>query len=577
MTLSRLRKAYYSSLFIVLTLFVASYSNLAEGGAVLWVGQNLFYIAILLVFGSLFYVIASIRSDALSWVEGCAIGAFCLCLFLVVWVGSGPLPFDLDSIVYMHSISYTLQNGWSPNLANNGPGLISSPYSLPMQSMLGAALVLVTNASYIAVAKYLPLMLMVVFSVIYYALVSERFGKKVALLSLAAVASFAILISYANTFNNIVLGTVYFVLILLLVFMRLSADRMVLTILVFFVTVCFVLTHDLTVIFLIAALAVLALKDQILRTRYPKLASRSDDVTVILLVAMVAVFGYYAFAHFGPLETIVGTFTHQISVEVASATPPSSWSFPILVQRAIYAVFIIFSLTLAVFRAKADRARFLSRYANFLLIGVAFFALSIATQLVTAPFNWDQVSLYGWFFFLPVTLAMLYDRRDLPVLARRGVLCSLSAVLVAAVVFGNVYALPTSLLDHTGANEYLGGTFKDWTKPSEWNAALWTVQHKSSGGQVVGDELVRRLYLGNSPNFSGTFTSIESYNATSSNSIILVRNENSYQIVGNFYVAAGTHPQPVNASALTTNLLSNQSLYHVYDDGEVRILYNSAP
>jgi hypothetical protein len=577
MTLSRLRKIYYSLLFIFLTLLVASYSNLAQGGAILWTGPNLFYITMFLVVASLFYVIVSSRSDSFSWVEACAIGAFCLSLFLLVWVGSGPLPNDLDSILYMHSISFTLQNGWSPNLANNGSLLIIYPYALPMQSMLGAALVLVTNSSYIAVAKYLPLLLMAVFSVIYYALVSEKFGKKVSLLSLAAVASFPILMGYANLFNNIVLGTVFFLLIFLLVFMRFSSNRLVLTVLVFFVIACFVLTHDLTVVFLIAALAVLALKDQILRISYPELTALSENVMIILFVAVVAAFAYYAFAHFGPLETIVDTFTHQLSTEVASVTPPSSWSFSILIERALYALFIIFSITLAVFRAKADSKRFLSRYANFFLLGGAFFALSIVSQLAKSPFNWDLVSIYGWLFFLPVTLAMLYEWRDFPILTRRRILCSFSAVLVAAVVFGNVYVLSTNVLDHTGANEYLGGSFKGWTKPSEWDAALWTLQYKKSGSQVVGDDLVRRLYLGNSPNFSGSFTSIGSYNTTSTNSIILIRNENSYKIVGNFYPAAGTQRQVVNASELTTNLLNNQSLYRVHDDGEVRILYNPAP
>jgi hypothetical protein len=572
MTLSRLRKTYYSLLFIFLTLLVASYSNLAKGGAVLWTGQNLFYISVLLVFASLFYAIASSRSDSFSWVEACAIGVFCLSLFLLAWVGSGPLPFNLDSILYMHSISFALQNGWSPNLANNGPLLIGAAYALPMQSMLGAALVLVTNASYITVAKYLPYLLMVVFLVIYYSLVAKIFGKKVSLLSLAAIASFLLLIGFANTFNNITLGTVFFLLILSLLFMRDSRNQLVLTILALFVIGCFVLTHDLTYVFLVAALGVLALKDQILRTHYPELSLRNENVTNVLLVAVVAVFAYYTSLYFGPIQTIVGTFAGQLAIEVTSAKPPSGWSFPILVERALWLLFISFSITLAVFRAKADSIRFLSRYASFFLLGGAFFAFSIASQLIKAPFDWDTVSLYGWFFFLPVTLAMLYERGDLPRLARRGILCSFSAVLVAALVFGNVYAIPTNVLDHTGANEYKAPE-KDWTKLSEWNAALWTVQYKKSGSQVVGDELVRRLYLGNSPNFTGNFTIIVN-GITPSDSIILIRNENLYQIVGNFYVAKGTQPEAVNSNELITNLLSNQSLYRVYDDGEVRILHH---
>jgi hypothetical protein len=294
-------------------------------------------------------------------------------------------------------------------------------------------------------------------------------------------------------------------------------------------------------------------------------------------MAIVASFAYYAFVYFGPLQTIVEIFTNQIVLEVTSATPATTWSFPILVQRVLYVLFISFSIALAAFRAKEDSIRFLSRYADFFVLGGAFFTLSVVSTLIKVPFNWDLISVYGWFFFLPVTLAMLYERGDLPILARRGVVYSFSAVLVAAIVFGNVYALPTNLLNHTGANEYLGGSFKDWTKLSEWDAGLWTIHYKSSGSQVVGDELVRRLYLSNSPNFTGNFTPIQSNNATSSDSIILIRNENSYQILGNFYPSKGTQAAAVNANQLITNLLSNQSLYRVYDDGEVRILYNPPP
>jgi len=574
MTLSRLRKTYYSLLFILLTIFVVSYGNLAQGGAVLWTGQNLFYITVVLIFVSLFYIIASSRSDSFSWVEACAIGAFCLTLFLLVWVGSGPLPFDLDSILYMHSINYTLQNGFSPNLAQNENFLLRNEYGLPMQSVLGAALMLVTDSSYIAVAKYLPLLLMGVFLVIYYSLIEQKFGKKVSLLSLAAVASFLLLLGFPNTLNNVDLGTVFFLLILSLIFMRNLRNQFVVTILAFFVIGCFVLTHHLTFILLVAALAALALKDQALKIGHTELRLRERNVTILLIVAIVTALIYYTVAYVGPIEAIVAAFTRQIGIEVPAAKPASAWSLPILVERALFLLFTIFSITLAVFRAKADYTRFLARYASFFLLGGVFFALSVASGLIQAPFTWDRINIYGWFFFLPVTLAMLYERGDRPILARRWILCSFSAVLVAGLVFGNMYALPTNLLDHRAANEFQGGPFKNWTKLSEWNAVLWTIQHKKSGSQVVGDELIRRLYLGNSPNYTGSFTRIEFFNTTSNDSITLIRNENSYEIIGDFYLAKGAQAPLLNASEFTTNLLSNQSLYRVYDDGEVRLLYN---
>jgi hypothetical protein len=580
MTLSRLRKTYYIVLCIFLTVLVASFSNLAQGGAVLWSGQNLFYITVFLVCASVFYVIASSRSDSFSWVEACAISAFCLSLFLVVWVGSGPLPYDLDSILYMHSISFTLQNGVSLNLIRTASPLISNQYGLPMQSMLGAALVLVTNASYITVAKYLPLLLMCIFLVIYYPFASERFGTKVALISLAPVASFLLLNGYANTFNDYELGTVFFLLSLSLVFMRDRNNQLVLTMLVFFIIGCFVLTHDLSFVIFIAALAILVLKDQILRIRYPELNLPKENVINIFLVAVVAVFIYFTYVFFGPIQTIVAVFANRLAIEVTSATPVSTWALGTLIERLIYGLFIGVAVILALVQARADSLRFFSRYADFFLLGAGIFALGVVGALVKVPFNWDRISIFGWFFLVPVTLAMLFERRDRPILTRRGVIYSFSAVLVAALVFGNVLALPTNILDHTGANDYTGGTFKDWTKPQEFDSALWTIHYKNSGTQVVGDELVRRLYLSNSPNFTGNFEAIQYYNngtSSSSDSIILIRNENLYQIIWGFYPTKGSQPQLFSAKALITNLLGNQSLYRVYDDGGVRILYSPPP
>src|SRR5450830_972935 len=246
MKLSRLRKTYYIALTFFLTLLVSSFSNISAGGSILWTGQNLFYISVFFAFASLFYLIANSKTESFSWIEAFVIGAFCLSLFLVVWVGSGPLPYDIDSIISLHSIDFTLSHGFSLVDVSNPQLYIRSTYSLPMQSLLGAALVLVTNSSYITVAKYLPLLLFLVFLVIYYALVSQRYSKQAALLSLVIVASFPFFMQF-DVLNNVDLGTVFLLLTLSLVFWRNLSNRYVFTALIFFVVGCFTLTHHLTV------------------------------------------------------------------------------------------------------------------------------------------------------------------------------------------------------------------------------------------------------------------------------------------------------------------------------------------
>ncbi|MGZ7115561.1 MAG: hypothetical protein ACXVI0_11010, partial [Halobacteriota archaeon] len=365
MILSRLSKTYYSLLFILLTLLVASYSNIAQGGAVLWTGQNPFYIAVFLIFASLFYVIASSRSDSFSWVEACAIGAVCLALFLVVWSGSGKPSFDYDSTIYVHSIDFTLRNGFIPSLANNNYFLIVSPYSFPLQSMLGAALVLLTNSSYMTVGEYLPLLIFLVFLVVYYALASQRFCKKAALLSLAIVASFPFFTGFSNSVSNADLGAVFLLLTIFLVFLRDSGNPDVFTALAFFVIACFVLTHHLSFVLLIVALAALVFEEQILRRRLD-LNVRTGTLTSVLFVAIIAVSLYYIYVDFGPIQTMVNTFTNQVGIEVSSGTPVATWPAVIIAQRVIFLVFIGFSVFLSVSLVRADLRRFfLSPYADF--------------------------------------------------------------------------------------------------------------------------------------------------------------------------------------------------------------------
>jgi len=571
MKLTRLRKTYYTLLFLFFALLISSYNNIAHGGAILWGGQNLFYFAFFFVTLSLFYTIASSKNDALNWVELFAVSAFCLSLLLILWVGAGPLPNDPDSIISMHSISFMLENGFSTARLNS-PLFIGATYSLPMQSLLGAVLVLVTNASFITVAKYLPLILMLILLMIYYALVSTRYDERASLLSLVALASFPIVISFASVFNNVVLGSTFLFLIFLLILMRDSKNRTVLTVLAFVVICSLGLTHHLTFVVLLVLLGVLASNNVLSKRIGAKSYLGGERLNIILLVAITAVLAYYVFAYFGPMETFIKTFTSRLGVEVAAPTAASTWASSVLLQRAGFAVFVIFSIVLSIFAAKSNLKRFLSsHYVLFLALGVVFFALGIAGAFIGVPFNWDRISIYGWAFAIPVTLAILFETRAL----NRKIVLTISAFLVATLILCNLFAIPSNWLDHTGSNEYTGNSYKDMTKIQEFDSVVWYVKYKTPNSELAGDEIAGRLFVSNSSNFSGSFVYIDNYNGSQNGSSVIVRNEDFYQTIHTFSPAPG-----IQGIVRTTadrdrwnDIVSSTRLYQIYDNAEVRVFY----
>jgi len=570
MKLSRRRKIYYILLFIFLALLIVSYGNIARGGAILWTGPNLFYVAIFVVAASLFYVIASSQSDSLNWVEVFAVGAFCLSLFLVLWVGAGTLPNDPDSIISMRSISFMLENGFSTAQLTQPGFLIGATYSLPMQSLLGAVLALVTKASFITVAKYLPLIIMLILLMIYYALVSTRYSKRASLLSLAALASFPILVSFANVVNNLVLGSTFLFLTLLLISMRNSHNRTVLTALAFVVICIFALTHHLTFLIFLIVLGVLIFKDALVRTRGDYYL-RVKRINVMFLVALLLVmFTYYVFAGIGPLKSIIKAFTRQ-ALEVAPVTSVAQWAPAIAIQRAGYILFVAFLIYLSLFAARCDLKRFLSHYANFLVLGGALFLFSIGGAFIGVPYNWERTSIYGWALVIPATFAILLETKSL----KRKTLFAISAIVVATFIFCNVFAIPSNWLDHTGSNEYTGSSYKDMTKMQEFDSVVWYVKYRAINSGVVGDEIARRLFLSNSSNFTGSFMDISRYNGTQNGSSIIVRNEDFYQTIQTFYPALGAQggSRTTTDRDQWTDIVNSNRLYRVYDNAEVRIMY----
>jgi hypothetical protein len=571
MKLSRRRKSYYILLFIFLTLLIGSYGNIARGGAILWGGLNLFYLAIFLAAASLFYIIASSQTDSFSFVEAFAVGAFCLSLLLILWVGSGQLPNDPDSIISMHSISYVLENGFSAAQIGDPTFLIFATYSLPMQSLLGAILVLVTNASFITVAKYLPLLIVIVLLIVYYALVSTHYSKRASLLSLAALTSFPIFLSFANVFNNVVLGSMFLFLTLLLISMRNSHNRTLLTALAFVVICSFVLTHHLTFMILLVVLAVLTFKDVLVGRTRANTYVRAERVNIVFLLALVAALAYYSFVYFGPLRTIIGTFTNQLAVEVAAPTSVSQWAPAIVIQRAGYVLFGCFLIGLCIFAARSDLKRFLSRYADFLVLGGVLLIVSVAGAFIGSPASWDRISIYGWALVIPVTVAILLETNNF----KKKTFFAIGAIVVATFILCNVLAIPSIWLDHSGTNEYTGGSYKDFTKMQELNAATWEVQYKTPNSKVFGDEIARRLVLTNYPNFRGPFSFFSALNKTQTGSVIFIRNEDSIHAIPNFYQAKGTNVTLSSAAqiALYTDALNSNYLDRVYDDAEVQIMY----
>lgn len=562
----RIIKIYYIVLFIFMAILTTSYLNIAKGGAVLWVGPNIFYFSMLIFAGSLTYVILTSSNDHLKNLELPGVLLFCLSLPLLLNIGIHQFPPDLDSIISIQTIPFIINNGFSTDLVGDKDLLISATYSLPMLSILSASFMQILGITHIATAKYIPIIILSIFFLIYYAFISKFINKKTALLSLILFSTFSW--GYSGVFNNVDLALVLFVLSWWFLLWRDHyKEYSIVVIIQIIVLITFVITHHLTYVVFILSV--------IFSSLYSFTIKQKKTVSIGLL-AIVLMFSYYIFVYLLPLELIVNTFTNQLVVEGKAMTGITEWTFPIILQRTSYVIFLVPPTIFSIIEIKKNFKKFLlNEYAFFLITGIFLFLFSVMLVITKASINWERITIFAWMFYLPGAINVLIESE---ILKSQFIKQSVIIFTLSLLVLGNIYAIPVNIIDHSGDKEY-EGSFKNWIKVQEWHSGLWIIKHGDNNKIVIGDEPVRRIYLTHAPDFKGHFKFIPETLREIKNSeftYMVIRNENFYQVVGGFYVAKGDKWQKYAIKKDTYEKISfDRDINSVYDNKEVKIFYRT--
>lgn len=564
---NKITKIYYSILFVFFAVLTSSYSNIASGGAVLWISPNLFYFCMLIFASTLTYVILNSKYDYLQRLELPGVLLFCLSLPLLLNIGIHQFPPDLDSVISMQSIPFVKNYGFSADLAGKKDLLISATYSLPMLSIFSASFMQILGITYIVTAKYVPMIIVTIFFFIYYAFVSKFIGKKVALISLILISTY--MWNYGSVVNNADLALVLILLSWWFIFWREHNKKHSINVIIIqlITLIVFVMTHHLTYFMFILSNILLSLFLYIKNQK--KIVNNS-------LLAIILMFSYYIYVYFGPLEIMINAFTKQLLIEGKTSAGVTEWVFPIILQRISYVVFLIPPILLSIIEAKKNLKDFLSEsHSIFLLIGISLFLSSIMGIILKAPFNWGRVAIFGWFFYIPGAINILIETE---ILKKIYIKQSIIIFTLSLLVLGNIYVIPVNIMDHSGDREY-EGAFKNWIKLQEWESALFLNKYVDDNSLIVGDEVVLRTYAVNSPDYYVNFKQMSSdfYKIDDSDiAYLVIRKENFYRIIGGFYKRA-TDKTESNETAITEiqykNISSDENIFLVYDNEEVRIFY----
>lgn len=556
------KKIYYIFLSFFIILLMASYENIASGGSILYSNIYSYFILLPLVTVVLIYFL--MNSKIIKKMDILMVFLFCMAMSLVFVVSTGKFPFDLDSIISIHSIDFISSNGFSTHLVNQNL-IIHATYSLPGLSILSDILMLILNLTSLKIAKLLPLVLTSLFFLVFFVFINKIFDKKTSLISLLLIYSFYPIMTLGGQFANVVLAFPF--LILSWYFLYKSNKTSGWVLLQILVLLAFVITHHLTFLIFVISLVLL----QIFYYLFNKNQSSNSIFVNIVLLSGVLMLTYYVFIYFGPLETVINSFTNHLLVEGKSVTSPNSWDLNIMLQRFSWVVFLAFSVVLFLNEIKKRSLKkvLTMNYSLFLFVGGSIFVLSLFTLLLHAPFNWDRIAIFGWLLFIPATISIALKLESKKIRQFSLVLVSL------LLIFGNIYTLSPNYLDHSGDNKY-HGDFKNWVEDQEYNSVLWLIKNEKSQDLVIGDDVITRIYLSNSKDFKGHTSLItDNYgkNNTNNQGYAFIRKENFYRILNGFYPAKGTSFKQSHISN-TSYKAMDSNLNLIYDNEEIKVFAN---
>lgn len=560
-------------LYLCIALIYGSV-NVRMGGSIFGYYSNLFYP--LLIIAIIFLIsIATLKADYVKLYVACIL---IITLYLIPFIGIGDYPLDLDSIISTGSIDFILSQRYISISMGDPELFIGATVSYPMLSMLAATLGLISGWADVIVAKNLPLMLSILFIIIYFSLIKTYLGFRVALISLVLLSTFRLMSNVSNTFVNVALANVYIVLGWW-IFYRLLSNKLNIKylLLLTYISATFLLVHHLTL--LAYALSIFAIAPTMLAFSTKLRFNEKGKIAMIILfltVILVSLFSVSLFLNSSILPIITSTFAGKSPMAVVPISHYSTWPLKLLVQRVSYLLFVLASLIVyasLAFQNSSWLAIIKTNHSKFLIPGGFLIFCSALSILIHAPFGYERLVIFGWMLFIPGAVCMILENSSRIKLGQ-----VIIVIILIILIIGNIYQISIEYIDHSDDNEYLG-IFKNWVKPQEVDSVLWMIAHDLNDSTIIGDEVVWRLYNMNSPDFNGywwsgkfSFEHIpEDYNVLRSlKGYLFIRKENFYRVIQSFSSLEykGEYWIDINEYC---DLIESIRSKNIYSNGEVAI------
>ena len=567
---------YFIISFLLLTIFIINQLYTANNNAIFSIDINLYKFIILLFFVSLFMLILISDEKNMGIKYFLLIIYFCLFLGLFSFIRLGNLQYDIDTIISAQSIPFISNNGFSLDLVGNNSLILQATYSMPMFSILGSILSSLLGVSTIVIAKNLPLILTIIFFILFFIYINKIFGKKIALLSLIIICSFSEIYNNINIFHNLVLAFPLMILSFYILHLKcfgIKKDK-TFDILFILVIITFAFSHHLTYTIFVVIIFLL-LTFFIFKHLLNKVSFNADlfCLSSSFLFTLILMLVYYAFIYKNLILLLVGPLINQVPIDVRSITSPSTWDFMVIVTRLIYVFLISCALILSFDEIKNNFKVFIEKkYTLFLVIGTLIFALSIVTSFMRYSAGWSRFLIFGWFFFIPgiISLFSKYKWKK-----RYTLVCS--SLALALLLFLNIFSIPPEMMKSPNDFRYSDVSFKNWLTSEELNSIHWLIKFKDVNGSVTGDEIVRRTFISNSENFSGLYSgniNQELIDDKIDKNYMVFRKENFYRIIGGFNSVEEPIIDDQNlGNSIYNNLNNNKLINKLYTDGDNYIFH----
>jgi hypothetical protein len=556
-----------------LSALVLSLLNVEGGRKIFFFGDHIFFFHLSLLFLFVVILLLAFHFNKYAHLNMFISCYFCFFLVAIKYVTIGSFPFDIDSLISMKSMGLMSDNGFSESLLSDSKNIAIATYSFPLLSILGSVLMMFLDISELFVAKLLPLILILIFLLVYYAALSRIFNPSIASISLLVFCSFPLILNLGNTFHN---ATIALSLIIVCLWMhsRYSNGSANIVYMLLYTIACFALlvAHHLTFIFFILVLLFLFFIVIVRGERSEtSIGNQKRNIILCLTLSITLVLFYYIFVSMSPLHVFIDTFRFELAIEAKPVSSPAAWDITLILQRGIYLAFTLFFGCVLIVGSRGRAVNNKDYQKLFLTLGILLFVVSIVILMLKMPLNWDRVAIFAWLFYIPGSIALAYDMGH----SNGKKIKFVALLLIALIFYANISTIPTDHINHTGDMEY-GDAFKNWINNQEWVSAFWTFTHSNHGDSILGDEIIRRIYLAHSFNYNRNFYYLsrpleEPY--LESPCYVFIRKENIYRIIGSFSSSHNAQEDLLSYDDIYS-ILNSGSYGRIYGNGEVNVYFN---